>query len=124
MMYFKVQKGYGEKDYVEIDETELEKAIKAQVSGQVAFFSKGGTVSGNHIISITPDFDKVEKAYNPSGPDYLPDHTRNSHFLAIENAGEVVKAKIENRVPQLKGPEHPIPIKKIGSGSIGEFIER
>lgn len=118
-MKFKLQKGYGD-DFISIDETELIQAIHAQVTGKVGAF-KNGTVSGNHIISITPDFDKVDKIYNPSGPDRIPKEVEQAHFLAIENSGEIVKAKMENRPPQLKSPNVQIHTK--GMKSLGELIE-
>ncbi len=68
MRYFKVQKGYDATDYISIDETELQTAIRAQVTGKVAMF-KNATLAGNHIISITPDFDRLpseDRGYNPN----------------------------------------------------------
>lgn len=123
MKHFKVQKGYNN-DFVEIDETELEKAINAQVTGKVAFFKRGGTVSGNHIISVEPDFDKMEKVYNPSGPDVIPNGLVDAHYLAIENAGETVKAAIENRRPVLKELPNPS-VRKFTQGptALGDLLE-
>lgn len=63
MKYFRVKYGYGKNDFHSITEDELPKAVKAHGNGGVAVFSSG-TVSGNNIIAITPDYHRL-MGYNP-----------------------------------------------------------
>lgn len=122
MKYFKVQKGYGAEDYISIDETELQTALRAQVTGKVAMF-KNGSVSGNHIISVTADPSQSEKIYNPSGPDYLPKNVEADYRLSIENAKELVTAQLEGRKPELKTLE-PVKVYTQGMTSLGSLLEK
>lgn len=57
MYYFKVKIGFKDDEFLGVDENEVEIALRAQITGRVAVL-KSGTVSGNHIISITPDYQK------------------------------------------------------------------
>jgi hypothetical protein len=58
MKYFKIKKGFGKNSFQRIDETELDKAILAQISGKV-FLGKEGTIAGNNIIAIEPDYHRA-----------------------------------------------------------------
>ena len=126
MTYFKVKTGYGKGDFLSIEESELTMAINAQLTGKVAIF-KTGTVAGNNIMSITPDWNKV-MGYNAdhvmTGEELnqVPRVHKAAMSLALENAGEIVKAKLENRQPQLKAPQAPRIHK--GMTAIGEMLPK
>lgn len=55
-IYFKLLRTYGN-DYISIEEAELEKAIYAQLSGDI-FVGPGGTVAGNKIEMIVLDINR------------------------------------------------------------------
>lgn len=56
-MYFRVKIGYPN-EFISITEDELKKALKAQIGGGVVVFAEG-SIAGNSIISITPDWHKA-----------------------------------------------------------------
>jgi len=58
MKWYKIKYGFDNQEFIRIDESEVEKAMYAQLKGIVGIF-KGGTVRGQNIISITPDFHKA-----------------------------------------------------------------
>jgi len=125
MMYFRVKTGYGKGEFLSIEQSELPMAINAQLTGKVAIF-KTGTIAGNHIMSITPDWNKalgLNPDYVMVGEDFaeIPRAKQSEMKLAIENAGEIVKAKIENRAPELRQPESMRIMH--GAKSIGEIIK-
>lgn len=55
MLYFKV-KLFGGHDHISIDEEDYKKAVVAQVTGKVAIFKNGETVSGSSIQSVLKDY--------------------------------------------------------------------
>jgi hypothetical protein len=127
MNYYRVKTGYGKGEFLSIEQSELPMAINAQINNRVAVF-KTGTVAGNHIMSITPDWNKM-LGYNPdyvlTGEDIreVPKLKQAEANLAIENAGEIVKAKMENRPPQLKQPE-AVRIHTRGPQSLSDLLPR
>lgn len=73
MKYFRVYFGYGKDDFYSIEEKELPKAIKAQITGQVALLSVA-TISGNEIKRIQPDYQRDmgwNRDYQLGAEDYL-----------------------------------------------------
>jgi len=108
--YFRVQKGYNANDYLSIDESELQTAVRAQITGKVAIF-KEGTISGNHIISITPDWTRMmgwNRGYQPTGEDYLEIGDREQRECKLMIEGVTERVKMELTVPEYK---------QIGAGS-------
>ena len=122
MMHFKIYSGFTDKEPISIDETELEKALIAQITGKVTIL-KHGSIAGNSISKIVPDFDRAEKRYNPSGPDYLLPSVQEAHYLAIENTGEKIKARMENRAPVLKEPTPAVRVFTNGPTSMAKLLE-
>jgi hypothetical protein len=82
-MLFKVKHGFDNQDFIRIDESELEKAIYAQMTGKVAVLN-GGTVRGSNIISITPDLHRA-MGYN------------DGYELVAEDFAEIRNSGIENK---------------------------
>jgi len=98
MKYFKIQKGFGADDYLSIDETELQMAIRAQVTGKVAIL-KQGTISGNIIQAITPDYNRDmgwKRDYKLKGEDYdeLGEEKIQSYRVFIERTNEEVNTQL------------------------------
>ena len=58
MRYYKIIRGYGSEDFVEIDETELEKACYAFLAKKDGIYS-GGAARGSAIMAIQPDYHRV-----------------------------------------------------------------
>ena len=113
MKYFRVKIGYGRDEFISVDETEVEKAIRAQITGVVAIL-KEGSISGNHIISITPDFQREmgwARDYQLGAEDYaeIGSRRRNEYQLALDIAMQEAKTKLslreKNGRPQLSSGE-------------------
>lgn len=58
MNYYKIIRGYGVEDYIEIDETELEKAYYCFLEKKDSIFT-GGAIKGSNILAIQPDLHKT-----------------------------------------------------------------
>lgn len=72
MKYFRVKYGYGKDEFYSVDETEVPKAIKAQVDGSV-FICSEGTIAGNNIMAVQPDYNRLlgfNRDYQLTGEDY------------------------------------------------------
>lgn len=90
MKHYRVQTGFGTDDFIEIDETELETCIRAQVTGKVAI-TKSGTITGSIIQKIVPDWNKVmgyQRLYKLQGEDYklLGRKVINEYRIALEDS--------------------------------------
>lgn len=124
--YYRVKTGYGKNDFISIDETELVKAVNAQVTGKIALL-KEGTVAGNNIMQIIPDYNRVAGYYPDyvmTGDDFsmLPSGTKGEHMLALENAVGDVQARIDGHVYV---PIQAAQVKDLSGGAkqIGELLK-
>ena len=89
MKEYKVKTGFGEGDFVVIDETELASALRAQITGKVAIF-KEGSVSGSAILGIKPYYNKLigyNRNYELNNEDYreVGTKTQNEHTDLLTN---------------------------------------
>jgi len=87
MKYFKVKFGFGADDFLSVDENELPMALRAHISGKKGMF-KEGSISGDKIIAITPDFNRAlgyNRDYVLKGEDYNElGKSRDDHELFLE----------------------------------------
>ena len=117
MKYFKVKTGFEPEDIIHIDESELEKAIYAQISGRVAML-KGGTIRGNNIISITEDWHRA-MGYNqgyelgPEDFEHINQKLGDSYNGVIGEKVEAVQFLIDTNQTHLIGKN--VDIKKLQS---------
>lgn len=119
--YFKVKIGFGNDDFISIDETELKPALVAQVTGKVAVF-KEGSIAGNSIISILPDYNREmgwNRDYKLTGEDY--------DYIGTKRVDESRKM-IELATREAKGL--PVPTGEVNkqvedmTNKLGNFFKR
>lgn len=114
-LYFKLLRAYGN-DHVSIEEAELEKAIYAQVSGDI-FIGPGGSIAGNKIEMIVLDIHRTA-GYNegyrmqPEDWSYIRrdfggQDIRNLAEKKFLTATDSVKLNIERNRPDLIGKDMP-----------------
>lgn len=119
--FYRVKIGYGRDDFISVDEDELAPALRAQTTGKIGIFREG-TIAGNHIISITPDFNRLlgyTRDYQLTGEDYKEvGAERQKEYglfflhtkLAIEGKTLIEKPKeISNAVKTLAEAKKVIP---------------
>ncbi len=83
MKYYRVVFGYGRDDFFSIPETDVARAIRAQVNGTI-FICDEGTRAGNDIKGIQPDYQRImgyNRDYQLTGADYkeIGDKVVNDH---------------------------------------------
>ena len=114
MRHFLVKYGFSRDEVISIDHTEIEKAIYAHLTGaKVAF--KSGSVSGDKIISVTPDFhrelgwgyDHVLDGYDYKDLNHDDLQNKYRHFLG--QMTEKVKYLMESGQKHLIGKNQVLP---------------
>ena len=127
MKYYKAMRSWGD-DFVSLKESELEKAVHAQVSGKVLIVS-GGTIAGNRIEMIVPDYHKSmgwNYGYKMQPEDYADvKRTFGDMQSRIGIAGNRVRFLTETNQEHLIGLNVDIPeLKKpdgLSSGIANKF---
>ncbi len=112
MKYFKIKIGYGESDYIPIDETEIESAFQVFITESKGIF-KNGVVRGKDIISIVEDWHRVmgwNQSYKMGAEDYAELSQKGidreyRDFLAKKS--EKVKYLLSNNQAELIGKNVP-----------------
>ena len=112
MKYYRVQYGFGKDDFFSVDETDLQKALKAQLTGAIVVL-KEGTLNGERILTIKPDYQREmgwNRDYQLTGEDYQQIGTSrvneyNLFFedtkLALEGKARVTPKELSGGVKQL-----------------------
>lgn len=97
MKYYRIKWGYGKDDFYSVNEQDVPRAIKAQLTGSV-FMCDEGTIAGNSIMAIMPDYNRIlgfNRDYQLTGEDYaeLTRETKHEHMQYLED----IKHQIENK---------------------------
>ncbi len=90
MRYFKVMRGFGENDFIPIEESELEKAVYAQIVGNIVATFANGSIMGNHISAVLPDFHRA------MGWNY-------GHKIGVDDHSELNRSGVANRYAGVVG---------------------
>lgn len=98
MKYFKIITGYDSEDYLEVDETELEKAYYCFLEKKDSIFS-GGACKGSQILLIKPDFNRA-MGWN-RGYKLGPDDYAELKSKGLDRSYRDLLADVENKVQHL-----------------------
>lgn len=106
MKYYRVQYGFGKDEFYSVDETELPKALRAQIQGAVVFL-KEGTLNGERIITIKPDYQRLmgfKRDYELNGEDYseIGRATIAAYNVFLEDVKLSIEGKKREDPKQLK----------------------
>lgn len=125
MRYFKIKIGYDKSEYVQIDETELEKAIGVFLTDGKGVF-KRGVVRGQDIIAIQEDWHKAlginpEWKMTPEDRNELARRGIEREYKGvIPEVTQRVKYLIENNKQNLIGQGVDIPQLEGGAGVLNK----
>lgn len=115
-IYYKVIYGFGPDDYIGITADELRKAMRAQVTGEIAFFREGSR-AGNTIQSIVPDWGKMlgfNRGYKLTSEDYAQ--------IGHRRLNEVVELLESTKMALSGGPQNTIGPGKAEIGDITKSL--
>lgn len=117
MYYYKIQFGYSEADYLEIDESELPKAIALFMEGSGRALFESGAVRGQDIIRITPDWHTDQgwhKGWKIQPEDYQAVEGLEGVYNKIYNqAREVAEYAIKENKRELLNQPFQIALSKL-----------
>lgn len=106
--YYQVKYGHKDSELVSITRDELMTAVKAQVTGKVGVFNEG-TVSGNSIIAIIPDYIRMmgwNRGYVLTSEDWGEINSSNAcreAKLLLEETSNQVRGISSNKPKEISG---------------------
>lgn len=107
MKYFKAIYGYDSENYVELNETELDKAIYLHLTAKKGLLT-GGSISGDRVIAVQPDFHRAmgwNRGYS-LGPDDYAELNGKGIYKSYNILLEDTKARVHHLIET--GQEHLI----------------
>lgn len=119
MKYFKLIKGFGVEDFIQIDETELEKAYYCFLEKKDAVYS-GGAIRGADIQAVLPDYHRAmgwNRGYKLEADDYAELGSKGvdrNHMALLADTKEKVNYLIRTKQQNLIGQN--IDIKDLPDG--------
>lgn len=118
--FFKVKVGYGNDDFIIIDDTELAKCLRAQLNGSMVI-CKEGSISGKYIITITPDINKLmgwNRTYQPTPEDYgeISSNLLNEYRELLENTMCEITGKQVDKIENKQSHKLTGEIKNLSDG--------
>lgn len=108
MRHYKIIRGYDAEAYIEIDETELEKAYYAFLHKKDGIYS-GGAVRGSDILAIQPDYHRAmgwNRGYKLGPDDYAQlssEGVNRDHMNFLVETKEMVNLLVRQNRPDLIG---------------------
>jgi hypothetical protein len=108
-MKYKVKWGFGTDDFTIIDETEVSKAMRAQINGTIVVCG-GESIAGRNIINIKPYINSImgwSRTYQPTSEDYAD---LGGDDLKALRDGELF---LENTTLQITGKQLEIKNKEL-----------
>jgi hypothetical protein len=128
MRHFIIKTGYSPEDFISINETELEKAIYAHLTGMTVAL-ENGTISGKNIISIKEDWHKAmgwNRGHRLTAEDFEEIENTCKSYKGLLSAAKsnVVSCMNTGRV-DLIGTK-PLEVKTLSTGmkSLSELIKK
>lgn len=125
--YFKIKFGYGNDEFISIDETELKKAIEIHLTGKNGVF-KEGSISGKNVIAIVPDWNKAmgwKRDYKLTGEDYteIGNKREDEYRDLIQIETTNVQRQLQG-LPPLEAPKETTRIYTQGLKQIGDMLPK
>ena len=115
--FFKIQFGYNEADYLEINESELPKAIALFMEGSGRALFESGAVRGQDIIRIVPDWHTDQgwnKGWKMQPEDYQSiKHLEKGYSETYHQAREVAEYAIKENKRELLNLPFQLALSKL-----------
>lgn len=122
--FFKAIIGYGDDAYIEVPQSELKAAIRAQIEGSV-YLGAYGSLSGGNIIAVVPDMVRIggyNRGYKPTPGEYESLCHSPGYSLSIAILGQI-KDEITGKSDRVKAiTTQNKPLRKVKFFVLGKNI--